>query len=1198
MTITEENTIGLDLGTTFSTGAYADSNGEPVIACDENGNSYIPSVVCGYSLLLVGSEAERQKSRYLKSTVYEFKRLVAKNYDDPEVQKLYSHWPFEVVADKKNHAAFKLLWQGEERVIPPEEFYNYLVEYICKCAEKKTGRQFRNIVLTVPATFNSNQRTNIKNAVETTGRRVIDIIAEPTAAVISYCQDERLDGKHVLVYDFGGGTFDVSILHVKDNHYDILKEDGDPQLGGSDINEHLFRLFAGKIQERTGVDVESDAKAAQRVRAYCDSCKIALSQTETWEDMVDISPLEYEGGDGKMTKELEMTISRAEMNEVIRDVLEKTIAITKRCIENAGLKESEIDVIAMIGGSSSIVYAKEMLRGMFPSSTIADYGDPRSAVARGAMLWGLKKAKEEKATNVVLMKDATPIETVVVNKSMTNVRITDEGGSFVVKGDADGATNVVLSSSTTNVRLSDSTTNVRLSDSSTKPKVIAPPIGKRIARPPVRAKGPKTTNVVISESPAANKMSASVSPVASPAPESDEENPAEVSAKQSVPDESLPAEPVAVVPVETSSKMVVEPTTNVVVEPATNVAVEATTNVAVDPTTNVVVEPVTNVAVEPSTNVIVEPTTNVAVEPTTNVAVESTTNVVVEPTPDVPDAAPSLPTEPASGEMSSKMVAEPTTSEPVDPSVTAPVEPVPDSLPAEPPVAEEPIPEPERPVVEEPVPEPTPVEPIEELPMVDEPTPIPEPERPVVEEPVPEPTPVEPIEELPMVDEPTPIPEPEPAPVETVHESTVVAAELPSVTEEPTQTETTVEPTEPAPEAVPDPSEFPPAEPVGSAEPSTNVTLEQTTNVTVEPTTNVTVEPTTNVTLEPTTNVAVTRSTLVIEKSPSLTVHVPQEACSIVYSDGNYVRKSEQGDVQTTYEGGSHWICNTTRIVIESDTDSREVTVKNGSMDLSVENGELKLSSNDDMLVSRTQKPSRDSVGIARSSVHEAVNDNSGEARAPEQLPDTIISRCNLDVGIACADDVFSTLIREGTPLPATMTKKYRAAPTTPQMIGIDVFQGKSALCSNNDMIAQSNVGPLNTSKGLGEIILEMTINVSGIVQLRYKQPFESYFHPLPVYAEVKKDPNEIRQLKKQAEITRDKDRRRARFNIVRGEVKEMLRRYHGMEGSPSYMEQQYVDWKQWIKDHDIANNEIPSNATALEWEQMQKEMRSIVDSM
>ena len=459
MEVTKDNTLGIDLGTTYSTAVYEDSNGLLQTVDDGNGNVYIPSVVCGYNQHLVGYPAKNAQRQHPNSTAYEFKRLVARDFTDPVVSRLQSQWPFKVVPNKKGIAAIQLEWQGENRVISPEELYNYLVEYICECAERKTGHHFTNIVLTVPASFNSNQKQNIKNAVETAGVHVIDIIPEPTAAVISFAEDGKLENKNVLVYDFGGGTFDVSILHIQDGIYDVLKEDGDPFLGGSDVNERLLSLLLRKIKEETKLEMNA-AKLTSHLRDICEKCKQALSNDEIWEDSIELRSADYAMEYEDAPEEVTVTVTREEMNQEIMPIISKTLEITKRCITKANMTIPQIDIVAMIGGSSNLVCALNSVKELFPEAMVANYGDIRSAVARGAMIWAKQYFSEMRimgGSSVILGSKGGCLTYEKEPERVTNVAVVEKPTNVAV---VEKPTNVAVVEKPTNVAVTEPTTNV------------------------------------------------------------------------------------------------------------------------------------------------------------------------------------------------------------------------------------------------------------------------------------------------------------------------------------------------------------------------------------------------------------------------------------------------------------------------------------------------------------------------------------------------------------------------------------------------------------------------------------------------------------------------------------------------------------------------------------------------------------------
>ena len=986
MEVTRENTLGIDLGTTYSTAVYEDSNGLLQNVDDGNGTVYIPSVVCGYNQLIVGCPAKKAQSLHPNSTAYEFKRLVARNYNDPVVERLKSQWPFKVVPNKKGIAAIQLEWQGENRVISPEELYNYLVEYICQCAENKTGRRFTNIVLTVPASFNSNQKQNIKNAVETTGRHVIDIIPEPTAAVISFAENEGLENEHVLVYDFGGGTFDVSILHIHDGIYDVLKEDGDPFLGGSDVNECLLHLFLRKIQEETKLEMNVD-RLSRRLRDTCEKCKQALSNNESWDDLIDLSPEDYAVRNESAPDMVTVKIDREEMNHEIMPIIGKTLEITERCVAKADLTLSQIGVVAMIGGSSNLDCAVKGVTTLFPDAKIANYGDIRSAVARGAMLWGRQYFSE----------------TLVIGGN-SSMRLVDDGGRMVFEKEPDPVTNVAVVEKPTNVAVVEKPTNVAVVEKPTNVAVVEKPTNVAVVEKP--------TNVAVTDKPTN----------------------------------------VAVVEKPTNVAVVEKPTNVAVVEKPTNVAVvEKPTNVAVveKPTNVAVVEKLTNVAVvEKPTNVtITEEPTNVAVadKPTDVTITEEPTNVAV-------------------------------TEEPTNVAVTE-----------------------------------------------------------------------------------------KPTNVTVTEKPTNVA-----VSEKPTNVTVTDKPTNVA---------------VTTTDMPTNVAVvagDKPTNVVVVP-------PSTNVKLTPPPPKKPSQRNCLFINSPDAVISIQSEngtdvTGEIAFNGENYVYKQKDGDERVISNEGLQAICQSTILCLSSHDVRQRIETRDGRMNISVENGQLVVSSAADLRVSNISHTS-------------FVAPPPGSPVSPGYP--AIISRLNLSIGVATTDDVFSVIIKEGTELPASNTKHYRAASTTPTVIGFEVFQGDSSLCVNNQLIAKANVAGLRKQKkrNLGEVILRMEVDKHGIVSLQYRQPDEKTFRPLKT-AVTKKliiDDKEIEEIKKNADRTREKDCRLAKYRVLKESVGNLIVDY----GShPSHLDEVKKEWKQWVKAHACSKGAIPTTECVSEWEKKKEEIRCVIKQL
>ena len=423
----------------------------------------------------------------------------------------------------------------------------------------------------------------------------------------------------------------------------------------------------------------------------------------------------------------------------------------------------------------------------------------------------------------------------------------------------------------------------------------------------------------------------------------------------------------------------------------------------------------------------------------------------------------------------------------------------------------------------------------------------------------------------------------EPTNVTVTEEPTNVA-----VTEEPTNVTVTEEPTN-----------------VAVTEKPTNVTVtEEPTNVAVTTTdmpTNVAVvagdKPTNVVVVPPSTNVKLTppppkkpsqRNCLFIN-SPDAVISIQSEngtdvTGEIAFNGENYVYKQKDGDERVISNEGLQAICQSTILCLSSHDVRQRIETRDGRMNISVENGQLVVSSAADLRVSNISHTS-------------FVAPPPGSPVSPGYP--AIISRLNLSIGVATTDDVFSVIIKEGTELPASNTKHYRAASTTPTVIGFEVFQGDSSLCVNNQLIAKANVAGLRKQKkrNLGEVILRMEVDKHGIVSLQYRQPDEKTFRPLKT-AVTKKliiDDKEIEEIKKNADRTREKDCRLAKYRVLKESVGNLIVDY----GShPSHSDEVKKEWKQWVKAHACSKGAIPTTECVSEWEKKKEEIRCVIKQL
>ena len=380
------NTISVDLGTTYSTACCINSKGNLEVLEDENGCPYIPSVVSYGNPILVGAAAEKKKIAGKPDTIYESKRIMAKDFNDPVVQSLIPYWPFRVVEGKQHRAGYKLTVKGEETVIYPEQVAADIIDYFCRLAEKKTGRPIDQVIVTVPAFFDSNQRLATIQAVEFYQRcKCVLLMDEPSAAAVAFSVENDLENKTLVVFDLGGGTFDVSLMKIKNKQYNVVRLAGDSNLGGSTFNNILYGVVIKRIREgMTNPQREFTMKEEATIHSACEQIKTNLSS-------ITVQEMEVELED----EDVSIKVTRAEFEDMIRDEIKKTIKITKKCIEEAGMNLSQIDYVAMIGGSTSIPLIRSMLESTFPMSKVARSGDVRTAVARGAFVRLIEYMKSE-----------------------------------------------------------------------------------------------------------------------------------------------------------------------------------------------------------------------------------------------------------------------------------------------------------------------------------------------------------------------------------------------------------------------------------------------------------------------------------------------------------------------------------------------------------------------------------------------------------------------------------------------------------------------------------------------------------------------------------------------------------------------------------------------------------------------------------
>lgn len=390
--------IGIDLGTTNSVVSVV-IGGEPVVIANQEGFRTTPSIVSWTKEgeILVGEPAKRRAVLDPVNTIYEAKRFIGRKFD--EITQEAKHVPYKVVADEKGDAAFDVPNAG--KVVRPEEVGAQVLKKLKEAAEAYLGEKITEAVITVPAYFNERQRQATKDAGKIAGLEVKRIINEPTAAALAYGLDKKSDVK-ILVYDFGGGTFDVSILEGGEGVIEVKASDGDTHLGGSDIDARIINWLVDEFQKEYGIDLKKDKTAFQRLKEAAEQAKKELSfkmETEVNLPFITIDT------NTNQPLHLQKKLTRARLEEMIKDLIDRTMEIVKRALEAAKLRPSDIDEVVLVGGSTRIPLVQQKIRDFFgkePNKSV----NPDEVVAVGAAIQGGVLKGEVKD---VLLIDVTPL---------------------------------------------------------------------------------------------------------------------------------------------------------------------------------------------------------------------------------------------------------------------------------------------------------------------------------------------------------------------------------------------------------------------------------------------------------------------------------------------------------------------------------------------------------------------------------------------------------------------------------------------------------------------------------------------------------------------------------------------------------------------------------------------------------------------
>ncbi|TIA86550.1 hypothetical protein E3P99_03645 [Wallemia hederae] len=393
--------IGIDLGTTYSCCGVWQNDRVEIIANDQ-GNRTTPSYVAfNDAERLIGDAAKNQSAMNPKNTVFDVKRLIGRRTDDDEVKKDQKSWPFQIV-DREGSPVVKVSFKGEDKQFSPQEISAMVLTKMKEIAEAKLDSEVTKAVITVPAYFNDSQRLATKDAGVIAGLEVLRIINEPTAAAIAYGLDSKSsEEKNVLIFDLGGGTFDVSLLNITGGVFAVKATAGDTHLGGEDFDNTLLEHFKAEFQRKNKVDISDDARAMRRLRSACERAKRTLSSvTQT---TVEVDSL-FNGID------FQANITRARFEEINADKFKSTIDPVARVLKDAKISTQKVDEIVLVGGSTRIPKVQSLVSEFFGGKQLNKSINPDEAVAYGAAVQAavLTGHTSDKTADLLLL-DVAPL---------------------------------------------------------------------------------------------------------------------------------------------------------------------------------------------------------------------------------------------------------------------------------------------------------------------------------------------------------------------------------------------------------------------------------------------------------------------------------------------------------------------------------------------------------------------------------------------------------------------------------------------------------------------------------------------------------------------------------------------------------------------------------------------------------------------
>ncbi|GLJ35350.1 hypothetical protein SUGI_0711100 [Cryptomeria japonica] len=396
-----DTAIGIDLGTTNSCVGVWHYDRVDIIT-NEQGNRTTPSIVTFTDgEILVGDGANNQILSNLRNTVFDVKKFMGRRFSDPLIQRDKLNWPFTIVLGCNGKPEIQVTYRGECKSHPPQQISAMVLFKMKEIAQAFLNFEVKKAVITVPVCFNDSQRQATMDAAHLAGLNVLQLLNEPNAAAIAYGLDTKikssLAGTNVLVFDVGGGTFDVSIINIKRGSFHVRAVEGDTNLGGQDFDKRLLDHFIKEFERKNKKDLSTNAKAIRRLRIACEKAKRSLSSA--LETIVEVDSL-HEGSD------FYSKISRAKFEDLNNDLFDRCINGVRLCLADAGMRENEIDNVVMVGHSAWIPKLQQLMEDLFGREKFCRSINQEEAVAYGA---AVQAAVLTSQCSDVVLQDVTPL---------------------------------------------------------------------------------------------------------------------------------------------------------------------------------------------------------------------------------------------------------------------------------------------------------------------------------------------------------------------------------------------------------------------------------------------------------------------------------------------------------------------------------------------------------------------------------------------------------------------------------------------------------------------------------------------------------------------------------------------------------------------------------------------------------------------